>query len=114
MMLRNTLVVALCLPVFAQTRPDPRQIRDWRQVQPLVGARAGTQIATEQLRIDPTLLAEWRREAIGPCVSYASVTVAPGSGPILVTGIGTMRGETEEAFYRDKIPWKFWFQTKAE
>jgi hypothetical protein len=112
------ILVVLCFTTTAQTRVYPRQVRDWRQVQPLVGngqmwkpiKGLGTQIAVDQLRIDPALLVEWRHESIGPCVTYAVIGFAPGSGPYLITGIGMINIETEEAFYRYKTVWKFWFK----
>lgn len=91
---------------------DPRSIPDWRQVEPLVGAQAGGwTIPLSSIKgLDLALLTKWRRKVVEPCVTHASITFAPGSGPILVTGIGVPDAASEEAFYKDKArEWKFWF-----
>ena len=65
-MTRLLAAALLCLSLPAQTRVEPWQIRDWRQVAPLVGARPGTQVAVEQIHIDPTVVAYWRKAVTKP------------------------------------------------
>lgn len=98
-MIRLAIAALLCLSLLAQTRVEPWQIRDWRQVAPLVGTRAGTQVAVEQLRIDPAWIAAWRTSARRPgpdCYEVAMLMDQPE--PVLIT-----RGGGD---------YKFWFRTR--
>ena len=82
-MLRSLLIfAALCLPMFAQTRVWPWQIRDWEQVRPVSGAVAGTRMAVGQIRVDPAVVASWGPYARVPGPECYSVTMLNDVGAV--------------------------------
>jgi hypothetical protein len=82
-MIRASILALFAAALAAQTLPRPDQIRNWQQVRPLTGTRAGTQVAVEQLRISPDFIASWRKA--GGYDHYRIAVVRTQDNPILIT-----------------------------
>jgi hypothetical protein len=98
-------LVLWCPAATAQTKARPWQVRNWRQVEPLVGNRAGTRATLTQLRIEPGFVGSWRVIAVGTprrmgpdC--YEIATPAGQPNPVLIT--------------RCTGTYRFWFATQFD
>ena len=84
------------------TRLEPEQIADWTQVVPLMGDGRVTQVDLEQVELDPTIVAAWRKEVaqtVPPeCYRIAVPDLSTSDDhPVLITG--DMRGECRQLAY---------------
>ncbi len=95
--MHNTLyILLLAASVLAgQTRLDPRQVRDWQQVRPLLhlgvtGATpspepTATRLDVHQLAIAESTLAAWRGIVVTGAFDHYNIAFSNQPDPILIT-----------------------------
>jgi hypothetical protein len=85
----------------------PAVIRDWRQVEPLVGINPKATIPLKQIRIDSAFITAWRTTTNTTGPGWFQIAITDQPNPVLIT--------CWHAWQRcDLNPHKPWFETRAD